>query len=166
MVRSRGGVVRIEDVLASLAEAIPERVATVLGMDAAAFARLARPPVSAPDLAPMSNEPALRSVLAAAYAEAEGRPITPTMLLRAVVRWLPPTWRPRCQAISSAPRPAPPGDTVQAVLRRWLEVQSWPAAARDSALQTLATLAPPRLESNASRDSHGPAETATDAPAD
>ena len=177
MARSRGGVVRVEDLLAALAETIPGRTAAVLGLDAAAVARLARPPVAGPDLLPMSNEPALRSVLAGAFAEADGRPLTPTMLLRAVARspsairrpWREAVPAPTSAPVRSPPPPVwpPPADAVQAVLRRWLEVQAWPAAARDSALQALAMLAPPRLESNACLDPPcSPVEMATDAPAD
>ena len=176
MARSRGGVVRVEDLLSALAETIPDRTAAVLGLDAAAVARLARPPVAGPDLLPMSNEPALRSVLAGAFAEADGRPLTPTMLLRAVARSLAaarqPWRRPDPPAASAPVRPSQPAAdpptpaVVEAVLRRWLAVQSWPAADRDSALQTLATLSPCRLESQGSPFCRGTVERATNAPAD
>jgi hypothetical protein len=154
MARSRGGVVRVADVLAALAEMLPERTATVLGLEPAAVACLAREPATAPNLLPMSNEPGLRSALACAYVEAEGRPITPLLLLQVVARSRRQARRIRPEAVTPPcplpvrhPEPRlclpPPADSVQTVLRRWLEVQSWLGAARDRALQQLASLVPP-----------------------
>jgi len=154
MARSRRGVVRVEDLLAALAETLPERTTAVLGLDPTAIARLARPPHTGPDLLPMANDPALRSAFAAAYTQAAGQPITPTLLLRALAQFLPttrapcresaPTPPPRVvRPVPPAPRLPPTANTVQAVLRRWLEVQSLPADARDSALQQMASLMPP-----------------------
>jgi hypothetical protein len=172
MARSRGGVVRVEDLLAALAETLPQRTAAVLGLDAAAVARLARWRAVGLELLPMVNEPALRLVLAEAHVRAADRPITPELLLQAAARSIPLTREPCREATSTpAPRvvrasPSLTAETVQGVLSRWLEVQSWPAAARDRALQELARLAPPRLESEPTVDQRGPAETTSNAPGD
>lgn len=154
MARSRGGVVRVQDLLAALAEMLPERAAIVLGLEPAAVASLARPPATAPNLLPMSNEPALRSALASAYAAADGRPISASLLLEVVARSRTAARWSRTEAVvATCPSPVrhpeawpcrpPTAESVQGVLRRWLDVQSWSADARDQALQQLASLLPP-----------------------
>src|SRR6266536_3000686 len=75
MTRSRGGVVRVDDLLAALAEYLPE-AATCLG------GRRFRPGTG-PNLVPMANAPALRELLARAYRLAGDGLLTPSHLLEA-----------------------------------------------------------------------------------
>jgi hypothetical protein len=72
MRRSRGGVVRVDDLVAALAEIAPQSMETVFGLASDAIAALMRPPTTEPDLVPMANEPALRTLLTDAYRRAIG----------------------------------------------------------------------------------------------
>src|SRR4051794_37890055 len=76
MALSRGGVVRVDDLLLALVEHVPEAAACLGG----------RPlrTASGPDLVPMANEPALRELLVRAFRLAGDGPLTPSHLLDAV----------------------------------------------------------------------------------
>ncbi|MCA9032083.1 MAG: hypothetical protein KDA66_14805 [Planctomycetaceae bacterium] len=83
MARSRGGLVRLNDLLAALVDSssIPDELIP------SQWRQLAALESNAPWMTPMSNEPALRDVLRAAHAltESGAEPITPTILFAAAL---------------------------------------------------------------------------------
>jgi hypothetical protein len=148
MRRSRGGVVRIADLVAALAETQPERTAAAFQLDRPAVNALARQPISDTDLVPMANEPALRAILVDAYRRAGERRVTPEHLLEALApyRPMPPLARPvRNPDLNDALEPSSParwdGEGAAEVLGRWLAAQSKPGPERDAEIRRL-SLAP------------------------
>jgi hypothetical protein len=135
MRRSRGGVVRVDDLVAALAEIAPQSMETVFGLASDAIAALMRPPTTEPDLVPMANEPALRTLLTDAYRRAIGQPVTPGHLLAALaqMRPLPAALARRPSASVAIAAPSRPrgladltDDEATAALGCWLAAQSLP----------------------------------------
>jgi hypothetical protein len=124
---SRGGVVRVADLLAALRERLP---------DAAEPLRDWRRPLASGEvLLPMTNEPALREALAQAYALANGGALTPAHLLHAALATLRPitlNLRPAQSVVSpERVRPTQPAqgataEAVEALLAQWLALQEAP----------------------------------------
>lgn len=146
MRRSRGGTVRLADLVAGLAEVAPQAVAAALRLDLSAVSTLARPPASEPDLVPMANEPALREALTAAYHRAVDRPVTADDLAAAIMAQRPslPIPRPPREVVHPAPprpRPVRPsewtGAEATSVLQDWLAAQSLSPAERDAEVARL-----------------------------
>jgi hypothetical protein len=151
MRRSRGGTVRVADLLAALAETAPQTAARILGLTTDALASLAHPPASDPDIVPMANEPALRALLSAAYRSAGGQSITPEHILSVLAET-------HARSPVSSHRSAPPrppdyrptgpaewtGEAAVSVLASWLASQSLPPHEREARLELLAPGLRPR----------------------
>ncbi len=157
MARSRGGVVRVGDLLHALVELERAACGDVLPE------RWAAPPPAWGDdrpLVPMSNEPALRCLLATAFRIARAQPGADRPTISPAVLWAavfverrasarvdleevfsrlglaippelrgPPEARPPVPSPAARPAPAPrPADEmIDEVLTRWLALQALPA---------------------------------------
>ena len=141
MRRSRGGTVRLADLVGGLAEVVPQALTAVFQIEPEAVATLARPPSSVPDLAPMANDSAVREAMTSAYQRAGDRPVTAADLATAVMaqRPLPSILRPPRPVVW----PKPPrrldwtGEEAISVMRDWLAAQSLPPAERDAEVAKL-----------------------------
>jgi hypothetical protein len=147
MSRSRGGVVRLGDLVGALVEFDPVAAAAALGLTEEETQELGRTPRTVPDRVPMANDPALRDLLRRAFALVRadcGGSITPGALLGAAVRGRPAPASPRPPA-PPAPHPHPPAgpEEVEETLRGWLAAQALPAGERDEELRRLAALVAP-----------------------
>ena len=136
---SRGGVVRVADLLGALRDRLPEAAEQLRDWR--------RPSASGEVLLPMSNEPALREVLAQAYALANGGALTPAHLLHAALATLRPITMNLRQAQSvisrERVRPTRPAqgitaEAVEAILAQWLASQEAPEPECGAELNRLA----------------------------
>src|ERR1043165_7348407 len=124
---SRGGIVRVEDLLTALAVEQPAATALALGVPDSSVALLARRVGAGSSWVPMSNEPALRALLESAYLRTEvvgERPLTPDDLLATIVAAhssdLPPAL-----AAPSIRQVTEPQTQVLSLLRGWLAAQKF-----------------------------------------
>jgi hypothetical protein len=142
MVVSRGGVVRVEDVETVLCADHPAWVEQCLQWTADEIKQKAQRVASGPAWVPMSNEPALRALLQAAYelASLRGEPvITPMHLLQA----LKEHWKNRTPPCLSSLKPGngKPVDNealVAEVFSGWLQAQTHPTETAQAKLEALA----------------------------